>query len=42
MTQKRYFDEFFATKFLPSQLIEGTPVQTIQNKINIFDRKFHA
>ena len=42
MAKKRYFDEFFATKFLPSHLIEGTPVHSIQDKINSLDHKFHA
>lgn len=41
MTNKRYFDEFFATKFLPTELIENTPVKTIQDKINLLDRKYH-
>lgn len=41
MAEKRYFDEFFATKFLPFELIKHTPLHSIRHKIIDLDRKFH-
>lgn len=42
MAEKRYFDEFFATKFLPPELIKhNTPLHSVRIKINDLDRKFH-
>lgn len=41
MAEKRFFDEFFATKFLPFELIRHTPLHSVRNKILDLDQKFH-